>query len=230
MINTNSNTSRQFIYGLLLGVILTLSTNSFRNWLKRKNGDGNKRELNTPQQPIDVISEDIVDGIEGLIGNTPLMRIKSLSDATGCEILGKAEFLNPGGSPKDRVALNMIKEAERKKLVKPNKGCTIFEGTSAKEKYQILEKLGATVEKVKPASIVDKNQFVNLAKRRAEEFGNNKLINEGGSNEATGFFTDQFENLSNYEAHYQGTGPELFRQTNGKIDAIVSGAGKDFFF
>ncbi|CAG8524445.1 4315_t:CDS:2 [Funneliformis mosseae] len=263
MINTtNSNTSRQLIYGLLLGVILTLSTNSLRRWLKRKNGDkfnGNKRELNSPRRPSDVISEDIVDGIEGLIGNTPLMRIKSLSDATGCEILGKAEFLNPGGSPKDRVALNMIKEAERKKLVKPNKGCTIFEGTSgstgisiamiarakgynawiimpddqAKEKYQILEKLGATVEKVKPASIVDKNQFVNLAKRRAEEFGT-KIINEGEglmeSNEATGFFTDQFENLSNYEAHYQGTGPELFRQTNGKIDAIVSGAGKNPFF
>ncbi|CAG8565926.1 13140_t:CDS:2 [Funneliformis caledonium] len=208
MINTtNSNTSRQLIYGLLLGVILTLSTNSLRRWLRRKNGDkfnGNKRELNSPRRPSDVISEDIVDGIEGLIGNTPLMRIKSLSDATGCEILGKAEFLNPGGSPKDRVALNMIKEAERKKLVKPNKGCTIFEGTSgstgisiamiarakgynawiimpddqAKEKYQILEKLGATVEKVKPASIVDKNQFVNLAKRRAEEFGT-KIINEG---------------------------------------------------
>jgi cysteine synthase A len=161
----------------------------------------------------------------------------------------------------------MINEAESKKLIQPNKGCTIFEGTSgstgisiamiakakgynawiimpddqAKEKYQLLEKLGATVEKVKPASIVDKNQFVNLAKCRAENFGKNKkknkkklvdgeIINEIEdsieNNEATGFFTDQFENLANYLAHYRGTGPEIYRQTNGKIDAIVTGAGK----
>ncbi|RIA79016.1 tryptophan synthase beta subunit-like PLP-dependent enzyme, partial [Glomus cerebriforme] len=269
MINTNpNNTSQQLIYGLLIGVILTLSTNSFINWWKRKNQDNkNAHELKSPS---DIRSQDIADGIEGLIGNTPLMKIKSLSDATGCEILGKAEFLNPGGSPKDRAALYMIKEAERKKLIQPNKGCTIFEGTSgstgisitmiakakgynawiimpddqAKEKYQLLEKLGATVEKVKPASIVDKNQFVNLAKRRAEDFGKNKEKNKGrlkdgkdnyeivdereGSienNKATGFFTDQFENLANYLAHYRGTGPEIYRQTNGKIDAIVTGAG-----
>src|SRR6266542_751717 len=86
MINTNSNsTPRQFIYGLLLGVILTLSTNSFINWLKQED----KFDENTRKQPSDVRSGDIVDGIEGLIGNTPLMRIKSLSDATGCEILVK---------------------------------------------------------------------------------------------------------------------------------------------
>ena len=157
----------------------------------------------------------------------------------------------------------MIKEAERKGLIQPNKGCTIFEGTSgstgisiamiakakgynawiimpddqAKEKYQLLEKLEATVEKVKPASIVDKNQFVNLAKRRAEEFGKNKVKNEENlkdeyneGDEATGFFTDQFENLANYSAHYHGTGPELYKQTNGKIDAIVTGAGKKIHY
>ncbi|EXX53568.1 putative cysteine synthase [Rhizophagus irregularis DAOM 197198w] len=144
----------------------------------------------------------------------------------------------------------MINEAENKKLIQPNIGCTIFEGTSgstgisiamiakakgynawiimpddqAKEKYQLLEKLGATVEKVKPASIVDKNQFVNLAKRRAEDFGKNKENNKKKLI-ATGFFTDQFENLANYLAHYQGTGPEIYRQTNGKIDALVTGAG-----
>jgi cysteine synthase A len=164
----------------------------------------------------------------------------------------------------------MINEAENKKLIQPNIGCTIFEGTSgstgisiamiakakgynawiimpddqAKEKYQLLEKLGATVEKVKPASIVDKNQFVNLAKRRAENFGKNKEKNKKKlidgddnyerensieNNEATGFFTDQFENLANYLAHYQGTGPEIYRQTNGKIDALVTGAGKKHF-
>ncbi|GET66920.1 PALP-domain-containing protein [Rhizophagus irregularis DAOM 181602=DAOM 197198] len=241
-----NNTSQHLIYGLLFGVILTLSTNSFVNWWKRKNQDD--KTTRSLKQPSDIRSEDIADGIEGLIGNTPLMRIKSLSDATGCEILGKAEV------------------AENKKLIQPNIGCTIFEGTSgstgisiamiakakgynawiimpddqAKEKYQLLEKLGATVEKVKPASIVDKNQFVNLAKRRAEDFGKNKENNKkkliGGddnyerensieNNEATGFFTDQFENLANYLAHYQGTGPEIYRQTNGKIDALVTGAG-----
>ncbi|CAB4401180.1 unnamed protein product [Rhizophagus irregularis] len=259
-----NNTSQHLIYGLLFGVILTLSTNSFVNWWKRKNQDD--KTTRSLKQPSDIRSEDIADGIEGLIGNTPLMRIKSLSDATGCEILGKAEFLNPGGSPKDRAALYMINEAENKKLIQPNIGCTIFEGTSgstgisiamiakakgynawiimpddqAKEKYQLLEKLGATVEKVKPASIVDKNQFVNLAKRRAEDFGKNKENNKKKlidgddnyerensieNNEATGFFTDQFENLANYLAHYQGTGPEIYRQTNGKIDALVTGAG-----
>ncbi|CAB4409107.1 unnamed protein product [Rhizophagus irregularis] len=259
-----NNTSQHLIYGLLFGVILTLSTNSFVNWWKRKNQDD--KTTRSLKQPSDIRSEDIADGIEGLIGNTPLMRIKSLSDATGCEILGKAEFLNPGGSPKDRAALYMINEAENKKLIQPNIGCTIFEGTSgstgisiamiakakgynawiimpddqAKEKYQLLEKLGATVEKVKPASIVDKNQFVNLAKRRAEDFGKNKEKNKKKlidgddnyerensieNNEATGFFTDQFENLANYLAHYQGTGPEIYRQTNGKIDALVTGAG-----
>ncbi|GES77465.1 PALP-domain-containing protein [Rhizophagus clarus] len=244
------STSRHLIYGLLFGVILSFSTNSFINWWKRKNQDDSKNtpELRTPR---DIRSGDIADGIEGLIGNTPLMRIKSLSDATGCEILGKAEV------------------AESEKLIQPNKGCTIFEGTSgstgisiamiakakgynawiimpddqAKEKYQILEKLGATVEKVKPASIVDRNQFVNLAKRRAEDFGKNEEKNKSKSkdgdnyeiinerkysienDEATGFFTDQFENLANYLAHYRGTGPEIYRQTNGKIDAIVTGAG-----
>ena len=166
------------------------------------------------------------------------------------------KFLNPGGSPKDRAALSMIKDAEMKGLIQPNKGCTIFEGTSgstgisiaiiakakgynawiimpddqAKEKYQLLEKLGATVEKVKPASIVDKNQFVNLAKRRAEEFGKNEEKDNDRIDGATGFFTDQFENLANYSAHYQGTGPELYRQTNGKIDAIVTGAGKKLIY
>src|SRR3954453_12439011 len=92
MVTNLSNTSRQLIYGLLVGVIFTLSTNSFINWWKRKNKDGNKynkntRELKSHKQPGDIRSEDIADGIEGLIGNTPLMRIKSLSDATGCEIL-----------------------------------------------------------------------------------------------------------------------------------------------
>ncbi|CAG8552749.1 44906_t:CDS:2, partial [Gigaspora margarita] len=237
------------------GVVLTISTNSLLNWIKKK------------QDVVDnyTKTEEIADGIVGLIGNTPLMRIKSLSEATGCEILAKVEFLNPGGSLKDRAALNIIKKAEEQGLISPNSGCTIFEGTSgstgisiaiisrakgynawiimpddqAEEKYQLLEKLGATVEKVKPASIVDKQQFVNLAKSRAEQFGKHQgvqqdvdkdfeIINMQNSivnSRKAGFFANQFENLSNTEAHYYGTGPEIFRQTNGKIDAFVAGAG-----
>ncbi|RIB18548.1 tryptophan synthase beta subunit-like PLP-dependent enzyme [Gigaspora rosea] len=243
------------VFGLIAGVVLTFSTNSLLNWVKKK------------QDVVDnyTKTEEIADGVVGLIGNTPLMRIKSLSEATGCEILAKVEFLNPGGSLKDRAALNIIKKAEEQGLISPNSGCTIFEGTSgstgisiaiisrakgynawiimpddqAEEKYQLLEKLGATVEKVRPASIVDKQQFVNLAKSRAEQFGKHQgvqqdvdkdfeIINMQNSidnSRKAGFFANQFENLSNAEAHYYGTGPEIFRQTNGKIDAFVAGAG-----
>ncbi|KAG0243456.1 hypothetical protein BGX31_010649 [Mortierella sp. GBA43] len=178
-----------------------------------------------------------------------MVRIKSLSEATGCEILAKAEFLNPGGSTKDRVALSMINTAERDHILTPGNGSTIFEGTVgstgislamiarargynawivmpddvALEKSQLLEKLGAHVEKVRPVSIVDKNQFVNLAKRRAQEFG--KDDKKGESSGKIGFFADQFENLANFEAHYTTTGPEIYKQTQGRIDAVVMGAG-----
>jgi cysteine synthase len=134
-------------------------------------------------------------GIVSLIGNTPLIRINSLSEATGCEILAKVEFINVGGSPKDRVALGMVMDAEADKLITPNTGCTLFEGTVgstgislatiakakgynchivmpddvASEKYELLIKLGATVERVRPCSIVDSRHFVNIARRRAEE-------------------------------------------------------------
>ncbi|KAJ8656520.1 hypothetical protein O0I10_007843 [Lichtheimia ornata] len=187
-------------------------------------------------------ARSVVDGVDGLIGNTPLMRIRSLSEATGCTILGKAEFLNPGGSSKDRVALNVIRSAEEAGILKPHRGSTVFEGTvgstgisiamiarargykawivmpddQAQEKYQLLEKLGATVEKVRPVSIIDKNQFVNLARRRAEEFG------EG---DVKGYFADQFENEFNFRAHYENTGPEIYRQVGDKLDALVLGAG-----
>ena len=80
-------------------------------------------------------SHSIVSGVEGMIGNTPLVRIRSLSDLTGCEILGKAEFLNPGGSPKDRVALQIITEAEKDGLLVPHTGSWIFEGTVGSTVY-----------------------------------------------------------------------------------------------
>lgn len=149
----------------------------------------------------------------------------------------------------------MINTAERDRILTPGNGSTIFEGTVgstgislamiakargynawivmpddvALEKSQLLEKLGAHVEKVRPVSIVDKNQFVNLAKRRALEFGKDEDGKGGeGSSESqkTGFFADQFENLANFEAHFTTTGPEIYKQTKGHVDAIVMGAGK----
>ncbi|KAI9257267.1 tryptophan synthase beta subunit-like PLP-dependent enzyme [Phascolomyces articulosus] len=210
--------------GLISGATVTLLLTL---WLDRRN----KQE-----------ETGYVDGVDGLIGNTPLMRIRSLSEATGCTILGKAEFLNPGGSAKDRVALNIVRSAEEAGILKPHTGCTVFEGTvgstgisiamiararghkawiimpddQAQEKYQLLEKLGATVEKVRPVSIIDKNQFVNLAKTRAEEFGDG---------ETRGYFANQFENDANYQMHYETTAPEIYQQIGSKMDALVLGAG-----
>lgn len=160
-------------------------------------------------------------------------------------LLSIFKFLNPGGSAKDRVALNIIRSAEEAGILKPHTGSTVFEGTvgstgislamiarakgynawivlpddQAKEKYQLLEKLGATVEKVRPVSIVDKNQFVNLARSRAREFGT------GQDGDVVGYFADQFENHANFRAHYETTGPELYRQVGQHMDALVLGAG-----
>ena len=185
--------------------------------------------------------------ITSLIGNTPLIEITSLSSASGCTILAKAEFLNMGGSPKDRLALGIILHAEAQGLLKRGRGDVIFEGTvgstgislatvskalgynchiimpddQAKEKYALLEKLGACVEKVRPASIVDPLHFVNLARQRALDL--NAL--DPSPDTPKGYFCNQFENLANLEVHYQTTGPEIYRQTNGHLDAIVLGAG-----
>ncbi|EEP76702.1 cysteine synthase 2 [Uncinocarpus reesii 1704] len=212
----------------------------------------------------------IADGIEGCIGNTPLLRIKSLSEATGCEILAKAEFLNgAGGSPKDRVALNMIQMAERQGLLIPYSGDAIYEGTvgstgislatlarakgylahicmpsdQSVEKSDLLSKLGAVVDRVPPAPIVETNHFVNRARNLATAFcpvrevaasslmvptGSNAFDYDGAALPDTskrGIFTDQFENPANWQAHFQSTGPEIFAQCEGKLDAFVSGAG-----
>ncbi|EKD03968.1 hypothetical protein A1Q2_01738 [Trichosporon asahii var. asahii CBS 8904] len=236
-----------------------------QNWRQRR---AKQRAIQRmPPRPIQVRSDEIVAGVPGLIGNTPLVRIGSLSNALGVEILGKCEFLNPGGSVKDRVALKMIEDAEARGLLRPHTGSVLFEGTVgstgislatvgkakgygahicmpsdvASDKVDVLERLGAEVERVPPVSIVDQNQFVNLAKRRAHEFGGTDLDTHGTpgvlvSSQATGedvhgpdsrlhrhnvdskprgFFADQFENESNFQAHYKGTGPEIARQTGG---------------
>jgi cysteine synthase A len=189
---------------------------------------------------------DIPVGIEGTIGNTPLFLIKSLSEATGCQILGKAEFLNgAGNSPKDRVALHMIETAEEAGLLTPHNGDTIYEGTvgstgislatlarakgyrchicmpsdMSMEKVHLLNHLGATVERVSPAPITSRDHFVNLAKRRAVEHAD---VHADGSK---GFFADQFESGANWTAHVRTTGPEIYDQTGGKLAAFVAGAG-----
>jgi len=197
-------------------------------------------------EAVEVDISAIVEGLEGCIGNTPLVRIKSLSEATGREILAKAEFLNgAGGSPKDRVALNMIQVAEEKGLLVPGRGDTIYEGTvgstgislatlarakgyrahicmpddQSKEKSDLLRHLGAVVERVPVAPITSPGHFVNLARTRARE---HEAVHGDGS---VGFFADQFESDANYTAHIKTTGPEIFSQTGGDIDAFIAGAG-----
>jgi cysteine synthase len=194
----------------------------------------------------DNIRDGVAEGIEGCIGNTPLVKLRSLSEATGRTILAKAEFLNgAGGSPKDRVALHMIEAAEEQGFLVPGRGDTIYEGTvgstgislatlarargyrahicmpndQAIEKSTLLHHLGATVERVTPAPITSPEHFVNLARTRALEH------TASSTTESRGFFADQFESHANYQAHVKTTGPEIFRQTNGNIDAFVAGAG-----
>ena len=179
---------------------------------------------------------DIKQGFVGTVGNTPLIRLNSFSDETGCEILGKAEFLNPGGSVKDRAALFIIEDAEKKGLLKP--GGTVVEGTAgntgiglthicnakgykcviiipetqSKEKIDLLRTLGADVRTVPAVPYRDPNNYVKVSGRLAEEMDN-------------AIWANQFENLANRQAHYETTGPEIWHQTNGTINAWVSATG-----
>jgi cysteine synthase len=205
-----------------------------------------KLEDHTKRQSIAASPPSIPFGIESTIGNTPLFKIKSLSEATGCDILAKAEFLNgAGNSPKDRVALHMIRTAEENSLLTPHNGDTIYEGTvgstgislaalaralgykchicmpsdQSLEKVDLLHHLGATVERVSPAPITSPQHFVNLARQRADEHAKN------ATDGSKGFFADQFESPANWSAHFSSTGPEIFAQTSGSIAAFVAGAG-----
>ncbi|KAJ6813574.1 cysteine synthase 2 [Iris pallida] len=245
-----------------------LSNHSSKLRSKQKNKNSANEILNSKKKKKK-------EGLVSAIGSTPLVRINSLSDATGCEILGKAEFLNPGGSVKDRVAVKIIEEALASgQLVKggvvtegsagstavslatvaPAYGCkchVVIPDDAAIEKSQILEALGATVERVRPVSITHRDHFVNIARRRASEA--TKLAAK--QREATvmeandlaeinhdiswqeeclhtlstdckgGFFADQFENLANFRAHYEGTGPEIWDQTGGNLHAFIAAAG-----
>lgn len=178
----------------------------------------------------------IQQGFVGTVGHTPLIRLERLSDETGCNILGKAEFLNPGGSVKDRAALYIIKEAEEAGELRP--GGTVVEGTAgntgiglahicnakgyrcliiipdtqSQEKIDTLRTLGAEVRTVPAVPYRDPNNYVKVSGRLAEEMEN-------------AIWANQFDNLANRRAHYETTGREIWEETEGKIDAWVAATG-----
>jgi len=184
---------------------------------------------------------DIRNGFLGTIGKTPLIRLRKASDDTGCEIYGKAEFLNPGGSVKDRAALFIIRDAEKRGVLKP--GGVIVEGTAgntgiglalvgnargyrsvivipetqSEEKKDMLRLCGAELIEVPAVPYSDPNNYVKYSGRLAEELA---------AKEPHGaVWANQFDNVANRLAHIEGTGPEIWRQTDGKIDGFTCAVG-----
>src|SRR5690348_7727776 len=179
----------------------------------------------------------IRDGFIGTIGDTPLIRLHGPSEATGCTILGKAEFLNPGGSVKDRAALYIIRDAEERGSIRP--GGTIVEGTAgntgigialvanargyrsvivmpetqSQEKKDMLRLIGADLRLVAAVPYANPMNYVRYSERLAKE------IDAEAPNGA--IWANQFDNVANRRAHYETTGPEIWRQTDGKIDAFT---------
>lgn len=179
---------------------------------------------------------EVRHGFAGTVGNTPLIRLGKLSAETGCEILGKAEFLNPGGSVKDRAALYIIRDAEVRGTLKP--GGTVVEGTAgntgiglahlcvargydcvivipdtqSQEKMDLLRTLGAQVRPVPAVPYRDPNNYQKIADRLAAELPN-------------AIWANQFDNLANRQAHYETTGPEIWTDAGGRVDAFVCATG-----
>ncbi|AOL03950.1 MULTISPECIES: cysteine synthase A [Burkholderia] len=179
---------------------------------------------------------DVRQGFVDCVGRTPLIRLTKLSAETGCEILGKAEFMNPGGSVKDRAALYIVRDAERRGVLKP--GGTVVEGTAGNtgiglahicaargyrcvivipdtqspDKLAILRTLGAEVRPVPAAPYRDPNNYQKIAGRLADELDD-------------AVWANQFDNVVNRQAHYETTGPEIWRDTAGTIDAFVCATG-----
>ncbi len=184
---------------------------------------------------------EIRNNIIDTIGNTPLVRLNRASDATGCEILGKAEFLNPGQSVKDRAALFMIRDAIASGKLRP--GGVIVEGTAgntgigiatiantmgfrsvivipqtqSQEKKDALRLIGAELVEVPAVAYANPNNYVKVAGRLAAQ------LNHSEPNGA--IWANQFDNVANRQAHVETTGPEIWRQTGGKVDAFVSAVG-----
>jgi len=185
--------------------------------------------------------ENIRNGFVDTIGNTPLIRLRRLSEETGCEILGKAEFLNPGGSVKDRAALAIVRDAEAKGQLEP--GGVIVEGTAgntgiglalvgqalgyetvivipdtqSQEKKDMLRLCGADLREVPAVPYKDPNNYVKYSARLAEEIA--------ATSDHGAIWANQFDNVANRQGHYETTGPEIWDQTGGKIDGFVSAIG-----
>ena len=177
----------------------------------------------------------IRDGFVGAVGNTPLIRLRGASQLTGCNILGKAEFLNPGGSVKDRAALYIILDAEKRGALEP--GGVIVEGTAgntgiglalvgnargyrtvivmpdtqSQEKKDMLRLCGAELREVPAVPYKDPNNYVHVSERLAKELG--------------AFWANQWDNTANRDGHYRSTGPEIWEQTDGKVDGFTCAIG-----
>ena len=184
-----------------------------------------------------MIRSDFLDAV----GNTPLIKLRKASELTGCNILGKAEFMNPGGSVKDRAAKAIVLDAEARGLLWP--GGVIVEGTAgntgiglalvanslgyrtvivipdtqSQEKKDMLRLCGSDLREVPAVPYSDENNYIKFSGRLAKELA---------KTEAHGaIWANQFDNVANRKAHYENTGPEIFEQTNGKVDAFICAVG-----
>ena len=184
---------------------------------------------------------NIRDGFTETVGNTPLIKLRRVSEQTGCTILGKAEFLNPGGSVKDRAALYIILDAERRGRLRP--GGLIVEGTAgntgiglalvgnargyrtlivipetqSQEKKDMLRLCGAELREVPAAPYKNPNNYVHVAARLAQELA--------GREPQGVLYADQWDNTANRDGHYQSTGPEIWAQTDGRVDGFTCAIG-----
>ncbi|MFC7476940.1 cysteine synthase A [Dankookia sp. GCM10030260] len=184
----------------------------------------------------------VVDGFAGAVGNTPLIRLRRASAATGCEILGKAEFMQPGGSVKDRAGLGIIEDAERRGQLTPGEPGIVVEGTAgntgigltlmanargyraiivvprtqSREKLDFLRMIGADLRLVDPKPLRDPGHYVNFSRAIAEELAarGERVI-----------WANQFGNLANAAVHEATTGPEIWAQTAGRVDAFTCACG-----
>ena len=186
-------------------------------------------------------SSSIRENLIQSIGNTPLIRLRRASEETGCTILGKAEFMNPGGSVKDRAAKAIVLDAEKQGVLKP--GGLIVEGTAgntgiglalvgnsrgyrtlivipetqSQEKKDMLRLSGAELKEVPAVPYRDPQNYIKISGRLAEE------LNQNDPNGA--IWANQFDNVANRQAHYETTGPEIWEQTEGKVDAFICAVG-----
>ena len=186
-------------------------------------------------------SSSIRENLIQSIGNTPLIRLRRASEETGCTILGKAEFMNPGGSVKDRAAKAIVLDAEKQGVLKP--GGLIVEGTAgntgiglalvgnsrgyrtlivipetqSQEKKDMLRLSGAELKEVPAVPYRDPQNYIKISGRLAEELNQN--------DPKGAIWANQFDNVANRQAHYETTGPEIWEQTEGKVDAFICAVG-----